>query len=559
MQDIVLNGPEAKKPWEGFELQRPEELRPELSLKDFQQYSVYQSLLKNRYITGLPTGCGKTLIAITSFFFYRKVYPKTKLIIVTNNSAIFQYANEIDKFFIHSFRVQVVHDSAKEFKGKKYPVLRKECIKSYGTVLNGSVDILVFNYPIFRIERKEILNSIQNLKRSGWSTFLILDEMTNFKNMSTQTFKAVHAIQAYCDKVLGATATLSKGKIEEMYPLYKGIGLLLANSKAEFESRYCITWQSPKFIWLKVIKGYKNIEELKDRIAPYTIILKKSDIAASLPSFQIQKRILDHSDEQKELIREIYSGIISVGNSEITSENLFGDNVKILQQLSEQGYVKRALQSPEIVLPDRYTDCSPKIEEILSMLEDDFTDEKIIIYTPSKKFLHLLLSKIKKTKSVPDFYRKPLEISGDVSAQDRFEYVNKFTNSPEYNILILDKAGTEALNLQAASVLIVCSMPDSYGDLVQLVGRCSRIGSKHTHLLLIYLLHKNSMDESEYEIIHQQGVLFQAIHGEVENGLLDTSVLRSAEHEGMSDEDFVSKSVKYLLLSKRSSLMQNYL
>lgn len=125
--------------------------------------------------------------------------------------------------------------------------------------------------------------------------------------------------------------------------------------------------------------------------------------------------------------------------------------------------------------------------------------------------------------------------------------------------MLLDDAGSEALNLQAASVMIIASLPDSWGKLIQIVGRISRIGSTHSSLLLIFLLHEDSQDFDEYCILQRQGVLFQAIHGDVEKGLLDTSVLRGVEHEGISDEEFVSKSVSHLLIGTRKRRAEKFL
>lgn len=560
VQDVTMD---VKKPWKGFDLVRIPEMKDTTKFYDFQAYAIYQALNKNRYILGFSTGLGKSITSIATYFYHRKVYPKTKLLIVTKTSAMFQFANEISHFFNHSLKVQVVHASAKELKSSKYIQIRKKMFTDWGTDSPEAPDVIVTNYPMIRIEKEFVLKAVVNLKQVGWQSFLVLDEATTFKNLSSKISKAVYSIQGYADKVLGLTATLTKGKIEEMYNLYKGMGLLLAKNKEEFEKRYCILWQHPQYFYIRVVKGYRNVEELRERIEPYTIILKKSDASDSLPHFQFQKRIIEHTEEQMELIREIYSGVLNLTDAPIdyTNTDAFGQlkDAKILQNLSETGYVKRALLSPEIAVEGRYTDCPClKTEEILQMLEEEFSDEKIVIYTPSKKYLHILSKEIKGAKSLPDYYRHPLEISGDIPPDVRFESVQKFSAPGKHNVMLLDNAGSEAINLQAASVMIITSMPDTIGDLLQIVGRISRISSKHKNLLLIYLLHENSQDLLEYQIICQQYMLFQAIHGESEKGILDISELKPDALKHLSDEDFISRSVKYLILSSRKSLAENY-
>ena len=546
-----------KKPWEKFELVKLPELRPEFLFFDFQAYAIYQSLLQNRYFLSLPTGTGKTLCSLASFLYYKTVYPKTKLLIVTTSSALFQFSEEIPKFFNHKLSVQIIHQTAKEITTSKYKKERKQIIESWGK--EDKYDVLLMGYPILRIEKDIIQKAVLDLKKREIHSFFILDEATNFKSLSTQTSKAVCSIASHVDKILGLTATLTKGKLEDIYGIFKNIGIQLCPTKKEFEKHYCLIWQHPKIWYLRSIRGYKNVALFKEKINPYSIILRKSDISASLPPFQIQKRFLEHSQEQMALLKEIYSGVLALTSEGIdysSTENT--KSQKFLQALTEVGYIKRALSSPEIVAQERFSEPSPKTEEVLRMLNEDFVDEKIVIYTPSKKYLHILMKTIKGNKDLEPFYKKPLEISGDIPADVRYQNVQKFSNTNTNNILCIDDAGSEAINLQAASVLIITSLPDSWGKLIQLVGRISRIGTQHKNLLLIFLLHEDSQDFDEYQILQKQGILFQAIHGDVEKGLLDTSVLRGAEHQGISDADFISQSSAHLLIGTRKRRAQKY-
>lgn len=557
-KDILLE--QQPKPWDNFELQRLPELKEEMNFFNFQAYAIYQSLLKDTYFLSLPTGTGKTLCSISSFLYYRTVYPNSKLLIVTTASALFQFADEFNKFFNHSLRIQVIHSKAENITSSKYPKQRKEFISAWGDIKNSDApEILLMNYAIFRIEKQTILKSVMSLKKQGFHTFFILDEATAFKALNTQISKAVAAITPVVNKKLGLTATLMKGKLDEIYGIFKNVGISLCSSKAVFEKNYCILWQHPTIWYLKRIKGFKNVTLFKEKVDPYSLILRKSDIAADLPPFQIQKRFLELSTEQESLLKEIYSGALALTEEGFDYENIENnDSQKILEALTEVGYVKRALTSPQIVAPDRFYENSPKTDEILRMLKEEFVDEKIVIYTPSKKYLKILCETIRDCKDLDTYYRKPLEISGDVSADVRYQQMKDFSNNNIHNIMVLNNAGSEAINLQAASVLIITSLPDTWGQLIQIVGRISRIGSVHSSLLLVFLLHEDSQDFDEYCILQKQGVLFQAIHGDVEKGLLDTSVLRGVEHEGIPDEEFVSRSVAHLLIGTRKRRADKY-
>lgn len=96
-----------------------------------------------------------------------------------------------------------------------------------------------------------------------------------------------------------------------------------------------------------------------------------------------------------------------------------------------------------------------------------------------------------------------------------------------HNIILINDAGIESINLQAASVLIVLTMPTSGGNMVQLAGRLSRIGSAHSNLLLLYLQMEDSQDEDDYLIIQQQMQLMAKVMGEAEKGLIDWDLLKA--------------------------------
>ena len=97
-----------------------------------------------------------------------------------------------------------------------------------------------------------------------------------------------------------------------------------------------------------------------------------------------------------------------------------------------------------------------------------------MIYTQSRLYLDVLANTIRKDPDTPDFYKNVLEIHGGVTGFQREENRKLFYTSPHHNIMILNDAGLEALNLQASNTLLVTTLPRTAGDLVQLAGRISQ-------------------------------------------------------------------------------------
>jgi superfamily II DNA/RNA helicase len=547
---------EIKPLWENFELIPLRNLKENIKAYNFQQYATYLSLNQSKFILGLQTGLGKTLCAYMSYYYYKLRYPNTKLLVVSNKSALLQLEEQLHKFFHVEEKIFAIHDTM-FCGGEKYRDARNKIISSWGKIGEGSIDIIWIGYPIFRIDNEGILNAILKIKKEKYNVFVIFDEANFFMNMRTQTFKAIQKVSRMADKLLVLTATLSKGKLEQIYCVFKGMDLKLFTTKKDFFEEYCIVWQHPKIWYLNKILGYKNIPNIIKKIEPYTVVLRKIDVAKQLPKFTIKKTYLDHSREQLKFISDIYSGEINI----LDFVNETSEISEKLVEVVETNFIKMALLDERIVSQidlKNYKIYSPKTEEIIRILEEDFVDEKVVIYTHSRRYLELLVKSIAKYKSLPDRYKKILMIHGGVNMVTREKNKKLFSESEDYNIMIINDAGIESINLQAANTIIISTLPFTFGALTQLAGRISRIDTKHSNLYLNYLLMENSQDEDEYKIIMQQGVLMKNILGEAEEGIIDYSVLIEGGDTEISRMEYQNKSLVQLLLCSRKRRARFY-
>lgn len=556
---------EEKKPiWETFEITFPKNFKEECDFYNYQQYATYLSLNQPSYVCGLQTGLGKTLCAYASYYYYKEKFPNTKLIVVSNKSAVIQLHEEVYKFFKVSERGVAIHRFMERNKGEKYADSRKRIFEFFKDTSSNGLDILWMNYTIFRMHVKDIEKAILSFRLKGWHNFIVYDESTSFMNMGTDTYRAVRRISKLSNKVCVLTATVSKGKLEQIYSIFKAMNIELFPNKRLFENRYCIIWQHPKNHFIKKIQGYQNVQELVELVRPYIIVLRKVDVASQLPAFTISKTYLEHSEEQIKLINGVYTGDIDISmykqrGDSLRVEDKEGNLTKALKASIETNFIKVALLDERLI--GRKKDISsrmlsPKTEEIIRTLEEDCIDEKIVVYTHSKQYLKLMAKTVRNNKRVPNNYKKVLEICGDVNMLDRDRYKKMFSETSDHNLIFINKAGMESLNLQAANTIIVTTMPDDFGGLTQLAGRISRIDTKHKNLYLKFLLMKDSQDEDEYMIIMQQGVLMKNLIDEPEEGLIDYSVL--IKDTDLSKEEYQHRSLSSLIFKVRSRRAQKY-
>jgi superfamily II DNA or RNA helicase len=536
------------KIWTNFKLQRlPQFKYDEFEFRDYQQYSSYLLLQNKSYFLALATGLGKTMIAIASYLYYKNRIPNTKLLIFTKKSAILQVQEEFDKFFNHDLNIVPIYDKMPKKGLKKYADVRKLTYQNFSINSSNNIDTLVSGYSLLIRDINIIYPMLYQLKRDGNHLFMIFDESMYFKNLTSDTFNAVNKLYRLSDRAVGMTATVTKGKYEDTYAMFKGLGRYVSPNKSKFMDEFCRVWQNPKNLKHFFINGYKNIPEFKRRVAQYSFSLTKAEADSSLPPFNIRKIYLPHSREQINLIKNIYLDELYVEGKRIIM-----DDEESKYGRRETLYIKRALQDERLVTKEdlkNFDKMSPKTQEIIRLLSEEYFGEKLIIYSDSRVYLELLKNTIKKNKDVQDCYKNILEIHGDISVSDRNDFRKLFERSDQHNLMLMTKAGIEALNLQAASTIIGVTLPHTGGDLLQLAGRISRMDTKHKNLEMIYLLIEKSQDTDEYLIINQQMIVIASLSGESEKGLIDYKILEN--RKGFSKQALENNSMEQLLLDGR--------
>lgn len=566
---------EDKPQWVDFKIKRHPLLKEEFEVINYQGFSVYKGLTQKGFILGLPTGSGKTFCAYLMYMYWRAKYPDGILVILTDKSSVVQFSKELHKFFKTQYKIIPIDSKGmQKISGQSMAATRR---LTYARLCENHFDGISMTYSTFLRDWDSSLGpELNKAVAKGKKIFVMYDEATAFKNIKTKTHECVEKLSLMSDRVLSLTATMTKGKIEEIYGIYHGMGIQLASSRAQFMSEFCIVRNS-KYSYIEKVDGYKNIEKFVKLISPICVMFRKADIAPWLPSFVLRKEYVEHDKEQIEVIHRIYDGIIKFDRLDqdaiqesFTTEDgvevlesnsgfIRPDDTKEVQSLTEVGYVRQALLDPRLVTqPDRDSALSamddyrsPKTLRLIHLLSNEFVDEKIIVYTSSRKYLNILERIIKKCEDLPKGYQNVMSVHGGVtSSQEREKIKDTFSNSPNHNLLLLNDAGIRALNLQASGTTIVMNMPKSGGDLIQLAGRTSRIDTKRDQLNMIYILTEESQDEDEYMIINQQMVIVSSVQGESEKGLIDWDMLK--ECNAVNDDEIAKKGKDTLILAQRS-------
>jgi SNF2 family DNA or RNA helicase len=112
------------------------------------------------------------------------------------------------------------------------------------------------------------------------------------------------------------------------------------------------------------------------------------------------------------------------------------------------------------------------------------------------------------------------KITGDVTSNDRLKAQHLFQDT-DCPLIFITTAGSAAINLQAASVILLYDTPWAYGDLVQTLGRAQRIGSLREHILVIHFINKGTIDVRVMAKVSGKKELSDEILGDTAVGALD--------------------------------------
>lgn len=530
-------------------------LKEKTKLRYYQVIGCLHFLLLKRFVLGDSAGLGKTLQTIAGYASILVKEPNMKLLVATSKSARNQWGEEFDKFTqgitVHVLQEKwavskdgKVYGKPKDLKAKGIPYKTLdgfECRKAQYEHVDAQVFITGY-YPI----RQDYTFLIENLLPNY---MVVFDECQEFKNFKSNIHFGATAIAQSASRVYGLSATIIKNRLDEAYSIYKVIVPGIFGSEAKFEQDFAIKKKikmGKRFI--QKVTGYKNLVDFKDRIDPYFLIRKTRDVASELPTLISKKIIVDMSPAQRNLYAQALSGslyrkIVEAKYHTITEylegKEARGEDVtekedkayrlickRYEESLTDAGleknkvaalsYCQMVSNGPGWLGGIGVEGESAKEEEFLRLFDQELSEEKTIVFTRFK-------SGIPRLEAILDGLGiKHVKVTGDVKGDGRDEARISFQDeNDDVKVIIITQAGSAALNLQCANVLLFYDTPWSYGDLYQTIGRAQRIGSVHPHIYLLHMVSRGTVDEHVLKIQSSKKALINEIMGDLAEGSLD--------------------------------------
>ena len=286
---------------------------------------------------------------------------------------------------------------------------------------------------------------------------MILDEAHYIKNPEARRTVNTKALCSRAERLLFMTGTAMENKVEEMLEL---IRILQPGVASEVQSLAFMS-TAPQF---------------REKIAPVYYRRRRDDVLTELPEL-IEKR--QWCTLQKEEERLYEDAILA---KKYTEARRVSWNVADLNQSSK----------------------AQRLKEIIETSEAD--GRKIIVFS-------FFLDTIGKIGAYFEGRCMP-PINGSVPPQRRQEIIDEFDKAPAGSVLLAQiQSGGTGLNIQSASVVVICEPQFKPSIENQAISRAYRMGQSR-NVLVHRLLGDDTVDEKIIQLLEQKQAMFDAFADE---------------------------------------------
>ena len=329
---------------------------------------------------------------------------------------------------------------------------------------------------------------------------VVLDEAQRIKNWNTQTAQAVKRLKSRYAFIL--TGTPIENRIDELYSLMdflepRALGPLFRFNRDfyQFDER-----GRPS--------GYRDLARLHERIAPYMLRRRKSDVETELPDRTDRQHFVKLTPKQQQAYDD---------NSDIVARLAATAKRRPLTKQEQDRLMihlamMRMICDTTYILDPKVRDC-PKLAELEKVLEECRENEgvKVIVFSEWEKMLELVRDLCKRLKLGFAWH------TGSVPQQRRRAEINTFKGDANCRVFLSTDSGSTGLNLQNASVVVNCDLPWNPAKLEQRIARAWR---KHQTrpVTVINLVAENTIEHRMLETLSNKQALADGVldqHGDL--------------------------------------------
>ncbi len=423
---------------------------------------------RGRALLADDMGLGKTLQAIAAGSWLVEHEGVKRILIVCPASLKHQWAREIAKFT--GLATQIVHGGPEQ-RGVQY---------------RADATFFILNYEL-------VLRDLSLISEELKPDLLILDEAQRIKNWRTKLASTVKLIPARYVFVLSGTPL--ENRLEDLYSLLQLVDVRVLGPLWRCLLDFHVTDERGKVI------GYRNLSELRRRIAPALLRRDRGLVADQLPARTEVTLDIAMNDKQQELHGSALQAASQIAQIAKRRPLTPGERNRMLAALQQ---ARMACNAAGLV--DKETIGSPKLDELARLLEELClqSNRKAVVFSQWALMTEMVESLAR------GMGLGCVRLHGGVPSNKRGELMTRFRDDDAVQVFISTDAGATGLNLQEATVLINLDMPWNPAILDQRIARIHRLGQKHKVQIFI-LLAEDSYEQRVAQLVKGKRDLFDNV------------------------------------------------
>jgi len=423
---------------------------------------------RGRALLADDMGLGKTLQAICAASWLVDNAGIKKVLVVCPASLKHQWAREVEKFTSHS--VQIIQGVAEN----RFVQYRADAL------------FFIVNYELTVRDLSVISETLK-------PDLVILDEAQRIKNWRTKIASTIKLIPSRYMFVLSGTPL--ENRLEDLYSLLQVVDARVLGPLWLCLLEFHVTDERGKVI------GYRNLSELRRRIASVMLRRNRSLISDQLPDRTEVRLDIPLDKMQKELHDSAMQAAGQLAQIAKRRPLTPGEQNRMMSALQQ---ARMACDAAGLV--DKVTQGSPKLDELSRLLEELClqSNRKAVIFSQWALMTEMVESLVRAMGL------GCVRLHGGIPGHKRGELMDRFLRDDAVQIFISTDAGGVGLNLQSATVLINLDMPWNPAVLDQRIARIHRLGQKQ-NVQIFLLLAEDSYEQQVAKLVKGKRDLFNNV------------------------------------------------
>ncbi len=475
-----------------------------LPLFPYQREGMLHLAFNERAMVADEMGLGKTIQGIAAAALLHRLGKARRCLIVAPASLKAEWEEQIAKFT--TLPCEIIYGN------------RSQRVRAYE---DPSAFFTIVNYEQVRSDALDINAALR-------PDIVILDEAQRIKNWASQTARAIKRLESRYAFVL--TGTPIENRIDELYSIVEFLDPRLFGALFRFNREYYTFDERGK------PEGYRNLDRLREKVAPIVLRRRKSDVETELPDRTDENRFVILTEGQ----RSDYSAFQDAVRKLIAQSRKRPLRREEHDRLMRYLNMMRMLCDTQFIL-DRKTRVSPKLDEMVDIFDEALldADTKIIVFSEWVRMLELVRDHLRGRKAGFAWH------TGTVPQKKRRAEIRAFKEDPECRLFLCTESGGTGLNLQNASLVVNVDLPWNPAKLEQRIARAWRKGQPRP-VQVINLIAEGTIEHGMLETLAMK----QGLAAGVLDGMGDFSEIKLKR----GGQSFLSRLEQTLEIGKRHAV-----